>query len=62
MGMTNSIDVFLRDGCGRCSKFGTDNCSARMFAQQIICVILIKPSKAQPVQRASKNTSLSFSE
>lgn len=35
MGMTKSIDVYLSDGCGRCSKFGTDDCSVRVFAEQI---------------------------
>ena len=35
MGMTKSIDVYLSDGCGRCSKFRTDDCSVRVFAQQI---------------------------
>ena len=33
--MTKSIDVFLTDGCGRCSKFGTDVCSVRVFSQEI---------------------------
>ena len=35
MKMTKSIDVFLTDGCGRCSKFGTDDCSVRVFSQEI---------------------------
>lgn len=33
--MTKSIDVFLSDGCGRCSKFGTDDCSVRRYAAEI---------------------------
>ena len=33
--MTKSIDVFLTDGCGRCSKFATDACSVRIFAAEI---------------------------
>jgi len=33
--MTKSIDVFLADGCGRCSKFGTDDCSVRVFSEEI---------------------------
>lgn len=35
MKMTKSIDIFLTDGCGRCSKFGTDDCSVRVFSQEI---------------------------
>jgi uncharacterized protein YdeI (YjbR/CyaY-like superfamily) len=35
MKMTKSIDVFLTDGCGRCSKFATDACSVRIFAAEI---------------------------
>lgn len=35
MGMTKSIDVYLSDGCGRCSKFGTDDCSVRRFSSEI---------------------------
>jgi uncharacterized protein YdeI (YjbR/CyaY-like superfamily) len=35
MKMTKSIDVFLADGCGRCSKFGTDDCSVRVFSEEI---------------------------
>ena len=33
--MTKSIDVFLTDGCGRCSKFGTDACTVRIYAPEI---------------------------
>lgn len=33
--MTKSIDVFLADGCGRCSKFGTDDCSVRRHSTEI---------------------------
>ncbi|MFM8595995.1 MAG: YdeI/OmpD-associated family protein [Flavobacteriales bacterium] len=35
MKMTKTIDVFLADGCGRCSKFGTDDCSVRRNAASI---------------------------
>lgn len=35
MNMTKSIDVFLSDGCGRCSKFGTDACSVRRHQAEI---------------------------
>ena len=35
MKMTKSIDVFLADGCGRCSKFGTDDCSVRRHSAEI---------------------------
>jgi uncharacterized protein YdeI (YjbR/CyaY-like superfamily) len=35
MKMTKSIDVFLTDGCGRCSKFATDACSVRVFSKEI---------------------------
>jgi uncharacterized protein YdeI (YjbR/CyaY-like superfamily) len=35
MKMTKSIDIYLADGCGRCSKFGTDECSVRRFAPEI---------------------------
>jgi uncharacterized protein YdeI (YjbR/CyaY-like superfamily) len=35
MKMTKNIDVFLADGCGRCSKFGTDDCSVRRFQPEI---------------------------
>jgi uncharacterized protein YdeI (YjbR/CyaY-like superfamily) len=35
MKMTKSIDVFLTDGCGRCSKFATDACTVRIYAPEI---------------------------
>jgi len=35
MKMTQTIDVFLADGCGRCSKFATDACSVRRHQSQI---------------------------
>jgi uncharacterized protein YdeI (YjbR/CyaY-like superfamily) len=35
MKMTKSIDVFLADGCGRCSKFATDACTVRVYAAEI---------------------------
>ncbi len=35
MKMTQSIDVYLADGCGRCSKFATDACSVRVFSEEI---------------------------
>lgn len=33
--MTKSIDVFLTDGCGRCSKFASAACSVRVFSKEI---------------------------
>jgi uncharacterized protein YdeI (YjbR/CyaY-like superfamily) len=35
MKMTKTIDVYLSDGCGRCSKFATDGCSVRRYAAEI---------------------------
>lgn len=31
--MITEPDVFFRDGCGRCARFRTDDCSARLWAE-----------------------------
>ena len=63
MKMTKSIDVFLTDGCGRCSKFGTDVCSVRVFSQEIEALrsIALSVFEEETMKWGGKNVVMLFS-
>ena len=33
--MITDPDIFFRDGCGRCARFGTEDCSARLWREAL---------------------------
>lgn len=46
--MITDPDEFFRDGCGRCARFASADCSARLWASGLVTLRAIMTHKALP--------------